>query len=345
MKMTAAELKNAIKTADFNRCFVFCGEEEYLKRFYTKELRAGILTDDAFASFNHFVFEGEKLDFTKLYDAVACPPMMTEYKLVEWHLANFDALKDADLERLGDFCRAVKDYPYSCVLFFVNAEHFNLGNMPKRPSKLYTTVCEFSDVVVFGRSTDAQLIGWIQRHIQHEGLNSDQNTCRALLSQCGRDMDILSSEIEKVCAYAKINGESAVDERMIMQVCSSVFESDAFGLTNALLARNRAQAFDNLLDMKRKKTEPTIVLGSVFRLYTEILTVASLMDEGMSQKDIAQKLKLHEYKISLYMRYVNSTSLSAIEATVRECRQIDVAAKTSVSNAYTAIERFIAARI
>ncbi len=343
--MTAAELKNAIKSADFNRCFVFCGEEEYLKRFYTKELRGAILTDEAFASFNHFVFEGEKIDFSKLYDAIASPPMMTEYKLVEWHSANFDAIKEADLEKLCEFCRAVKDYPYSSVLFFVNVEHFTVGNLPKKPSKLYTTLSECSDVIVFGRSTDAQLMGWIQRHIQHEGLNSDQNACRALLFQCGRDMDVLSSEIDKVCAYAKANGIDTVDEKMIMQVCSFVLECDAFGLENALLSRNRAQAFDNLLDLKRKKTEPTIVLGAVFKLYTEILTVASLMEDGMSQKDIAQKLRKHEYIIGLRMKYVRDTSLSAIEAIVEECRRIDISAKTSMTNAYTAIERFIAASI
>ena len=339
--MTTAELKNAIKTADFNRCFVFCGDEEYLKRYYTKELRGAIL-DDSFAEFNHFVFEGEKLDFGRIYDAVASPPMMTEYKLVEWHLVNFNSMKESDLEKFLDLCRAIKDYPYCCVLFYVSAEQINLGNLPKRPSKLYTSLCEECEVVVFERSTDAQLISWIGRHIQHEGLATDQNVCRAILSLCGSSMDILSLEIDKVCAYAKANGEDFVSEAHVMRVCSDSLESDAFGLTNAILARNKADAYDSLLDMKRKKTEPTIVLGSIFKLYTDILTVASLKEDGLSQKDIAQTLKVHEYKVGLYMKYASASSLAAIERIITACRKIDVSTKSSFSNAYTAIERFIA---
>lgn len=343
--MTTAELKNAIKTSDFNRCFIFCGEEEYLKRFYTKELRRAVLSDDSFASFNHFVFEGEKIDFSRLYDAIASPPMMTEYKLVEWHLANFNALKDTDVEKFADFCRSLSDYPYSAVLFCVGDEQFNLGNLPKRPSKLYTALDEIASVVIFGRSTDAQLISWIQRHIQHEALSCDACVCRAILAQCGHDMDVLSSEIEKVCAYAKANGMTAVSEREVALVCSSVFEGDAFGLTNAILARNKVQAFEELLDMKRKKTEPTIVLGSIFKLYSELLTVANFKEDGLSPKDISQKMKFHEYKTSLYLKYIASSSCASLEKTVTECREIDIGVKTSMINAYTAIEKFIASRI
>ena len=342
--MTTAELKNAIKTADFNRCFVFGGEEEYLKRFYIKELRRVILCDD-FASFNHFVFEGERIDFSRLYDAVASPPMMSEYKLVEWHLANFNSLKDADVQRLEDFCRDLKDYPYSCVIFSVGHEQFNVGNLPKKPTKLYNAVNEAADVIIFGRSTDAQLLAWIQRHIQHEGLSGDASVCRAILAQCGHDMDVLSSEIEKLCAYAKANGMADIDEKTVGGVCSSVTESDAFGLSNAILSRNKAQAFDALLDMKRKKIDPTIVLGSIFKIYTDINAIANLAEDGMSPKDIAQKLKYHEYKVNLNLKYARATSLSSIEKILMECKNIDVAVKTSMVNAYTAIEKFIAAYV
>lgn len=339
--MTTAELKNAIKTADFNRCFIFCGEEEYLKRYYVKTIRQEILTDEGFSLFNHFVFEGEKIDFGKLFDAISSPPMISEFKLVEWHLANFDAMKESELETLAELCRSLSAHPYCCLLFWSGEGQLSVGTLPKRPSKLYTVLSEFCSVVVFERSTEAQLIGWIQRHIKHESLEADSDVCRMLLSQCGRDMDVLSSEIDKLCAYALSNGKSTVTGEDVLRVCSSVFESDAFGLTNALLAKDRAYAFDCLLDLKRKKTEPTIVLGSIFKLFSDILAVANLAEEGFSQKDISQKLKFHEYKVGLYIKYSRKSSIAELERILSECRRIDVSVKRSMLSPYTSIEKFI----
>ena len=100
--MTAAELKGTIKDKTFSPVYIFCGEENFLKRHYRRELVRAILPDDAFDAFNHIILEGEKLDFEALADAIASPPMMADYKLVEWHLCNFSAMREGDLSRFAE---------------------------------------------------------------------------------------------------------------------------------------------------------------------------------------------------------------------------------------------------
>ncbi len=343
--MTATDLRNAIKTASFDRCFVFCGDEDYLKQFYLRELRKNILTDDSFSVFNHFKFEGEKVDYKKLYDAISSPPMMTEFKLIEWHLPNFDAMKEADLQNFSDFCEGRREFPFSCVVFISTAEQFSFGNLPKNPSHQYKVVSDCADVVVFEHSTDAQLISWIERHIVHEKLSATPIVCRTLLERVGKDMNTLALEIDKLCAYAKANGKQAITEGDVHYICASSSENDAFGLTNAILNKNKKQAFDNLLDLKRKKTEPTIVLGSLSKFYGEIFVISEFMKSGLSQSDIAKKLKLHEYKVGLYMKYITKTPQKAIEKMLSLCHEADNTIKSSMTNAYTIIERLIAENV
>ncbi|MBQ5801174.1 MAG: DNA polymerase III subunit delta [Clostridia bacterium] len=341
--MTTTDLKNAIKTADFDRCFLFCGEEDYLKQHYLRELRKAVVTDEGFAVFNHYKFEGEKIDYAKLYDAISSPPMMADFKLIEWHLANFDAMKENDLEAFFEFCREKKEYPYSTVVFFSNEDQLSLGNYPKNPSPLYKSLSNECDVVVFEHSTDAQLISWIYRHVRHEELSADEATLRSILDTVGRDMTVLSLEIQKLCAYAKQNGKSEITDSDVATVCSAGGENDAYGLTNALLSKNKRLAYENLLDLKRKKTEPTVILGSLFRFYGEVATVSGFMGASLSQADISKKLKWHEYKTSLYMKFVSKTSQSALDKMLAVCSETDSMAKSmSTLNPYTLIEIMIA---
>lgn len=343
--MTATELKNAIKATSFDRCFVFCGEEDYLKQYYLKELRRTILTDEAFEVFNHFSFEGEKINFAKLYDALSAPPMMSDFKLIEWHLADFNTMKESDVTALLDFCEEKKDYPFSCVVFSVGAERFNLGNLPKNPSELYKQLAPVADIVVFDHSTDSQLSSWINRHFAHDGFSVEGDVCRALLDRCGRDMNVLTLEIDKLCAYVKSNARDSVTERDVEYITCPSPENDAFALSNAILSKNKKAAYDSIIDMKRKKTDPSIVLGSLFKLYGEIITVSEFMRAGLSQSDISKKLRFHEYKTGLYMKYASKTSIQSLERMLSVCRDADILVKSTYTNPYTVLERLIAENI
>ena len=98
--MQIADLKAQLKSGMLMGVYIFCGEENFLKRHYMGEVRAAILTEPAFDAFNRMVFEGEKVDFARLSEAVKAPPMMAERKLVEWHLADFSAMREGDMEKL-----------------------------------------------------------------------------------------------------------------------------------------------------------------------------------------------------------------------------------------------------
>ena len=73
--MDINEFKARIKSGNLAGAYAFVGEEDYLKRFYLGELRSAIVTDEAFALFNHTVFDGEDVKLAALLDAVKSPPM------------------------------------------------------------------------------------------------------------------------------------------------------------------------------------------------------------------------------------------------------------------------------
>lgn len=338
--MTVAELKAALKKPPVP-WLLLAGEEEYLKRHYLREIRALLVPDGGFAAFNHLRFEGEVIDFGKLTDAIKTPPVFSDYKLIEWHLADFEKMRQEELSALAELCAMRDGHPGVTVVFYAEAERLSLGTNPKRPAKRYTELAELIDVVYIPKSTDAQLIGWINRHLSHEGITPTPTLARALLSRCGHSMDILANELQKLAAYAHAKGRDSLTPEDVDAVASRNFEADAFGLGNAILAGDATLAYLNLADMKNRRIAPQKILASVFHLFCDLYTVALLREEGLSPFDIHKKTGLHEYKVSLYLRAASHRTAASLGATLEKCRALDLMGKSGVAD-FSGLERLIA---
>ena len=63
--MTLNDFKAALKSGAVSGWYIFAGEEDYLKRYYRSELVKAVAPDDAFATFNHTVFDGDAMNVLK----------------------------------------------------------------------------------------------------------------------------------------------------------------------------------------------------------------------------------------------------------------------------------------
>ena len=120
MKMDINELKARIKSSRLDGCYLFAGEEDYLKRYYLSSLREAIVGDATLAAFNHSVFEGAEIDFAAITDAVKSPPVFAEYKLIEWRCPSFTKMKESDLKLLEQTLDLLEEHTYATLAFFVS---------------------------------------------------------------------------------------------------------------------------------------------------------------------------------------------------------------------------------
>ena len=338
--MQVNELKERIKKGSVLGVYLFAGEEDYLKRYYLGELRRILISDEATAPFSHFVFEGAAPDLEKMSDAVSTPSFFGGDKLIEWHNADFEKLGEKDIAALAEFAETVRQSADSTVVFFVTPDALDLGT-ERRPSKLAGRLSKILEVVDFRRSGDSALASWIRRHFSAEEISIPTSLPAAMIERVGHSMDILASEIDKLICYAKANGMTAVSEKEMDFVCIKTVESDAFSLSNAMLDGRTEDAYLYLGDMKKRKLDPIVVLSQISRLYGDMLTVAALAEEGMTQKQIAAQLKMHEYKTGLYLSAAKKCGVSALEKKLALCAEIDASLKNG-NPSYNGLERLIA---
>lgn len=342
--MTVNDFKAKMKSGDIPGWYIFAGEEEYLKRFYSNELCDKAASDPALDSFNHIIFDGADMTVSALAEAFYAPPMMADYKLVEWRHAELDKLKESDLSALEDLFSERESFSYVVFSVVASADGFDTGT-DKKPSKLLLRLSEMFGVMVFDKSTDAQLLGWLKRHFENEGIVADMEVLNAMLFRVGHSMQTLREEVTKLSAYAKANGRKQISVLDVIETCAATVECDAFAISNAIIEKNIEKAFLALSDMKQNRIEPLTVLAQLSKVYGDLLSISIFIDEGLEAKDIESIMKFHPYRLKIYMASAKKMGTARLAASLEELVKTDAAAKAGGINGYKAVEMFITQNI
>lgn len=338
--MDLEEFRLRLKDGRLGGVYIFAGEEEYLIRYYLSELRRAAVTDDSFSVFNNPVYDGEDVDFATLMEDVKAPPMMADFKLIEWRHADFSAMKEKELSALESLCEMVSSEEYAAVAFTAVGEALDLGT-PKRPSQFVKKFGVKINILNFPRSSDNQLYGWLKKHFDAERVGVDLETLRALVARSGHSMEVLSREVDKLAALAHSRGLGAVNVAMVEEVSSSTPESDTFALSNALIDRNRQSAYRALEEMRHRRVDPTVIFGMLSRTVGDMLSVAMLLDEGLGLSDVETELRMNAYKLKLYAQAKARYTTAKIFEMQGELTRMDAESKYGGISGYEAVEIFI----
>ncbi len=341
---------NILKESDFRKelkasatgGYLFFGEEDYMKSASIRMARQSVAeADPAMAAFNDIHLDG--LDFTTsaFLDTLAAPPMGGSRKVITVTGMNFNTMRASDVDKLCEALAEIRDYPCNLVIFSAAADELDGGNLPKKPSDILTTLGEYLCPVYFERNTPAKLAGWVQKHYLHNGAQASPAICQFTVEFCGRNMFTLAGEIDKVSFYVLSKGRNTVTEEDIRIAAIPAMEYDAFAFTNAIMERRRADALDILTDLKLRRVEPLYVLSEVSRVVCDLMAIRTMSDGGRTATEIASALKMHEYRVSLYLKQARKTDVELLRSAVTACQNADRALKRSAGDGYGVIERVI----
>ena len=338
--MDITTLKAELKNGNASGIYIFAGEEDYLIRYYLRSLREKVTGDEAFAVFNNPIFDGNEIDFGAIIEAVKAPPMMNDYKLVEWRHADFTSLRENGLEQLEQLVAVCEEHPYSIVAFTADEDGLDFGT-PKKPSAFIKRFDKQLKILRFEKSTENQLYAWLKKHFDAQGITVGLDTVKALVFRSGRSMDVLVGEVDKLCALAHARGKSSVTPEDVNEVCSSTPECDTFALSNAILDRNKPQAYLALEEMKLRRVDHTIVMGMIARVFDDLISVSHLLDEGLGALEIEEVLGMNKYKLKIYISAAKKYGTERLAVIVNDLARVDADSKFGGVTGYTAVELFL----
>ena len=339
--MELNSFKAKIKSDNLSGCYIFTGEEDYLKKYYLSTLRSACISDDAFSAFNHVVFDGGEIDFAEILDAVKAPPIFERYKLVEWRYGSFNKLNESALDAFLSVLEVVNESDYAVLAFIVGEGEIDLGTA-KKPSKLVKSLDGKVNILNFDKQSDSQLLSWLKKHFDKEEISVTPDVLEALLFRSGHTMSVLANEVDKLSYMLKSRGENTLTRAHIEECASSTVECDTFALSNAVLNRDKKGAYLALEEMKMERGDPIMIMGMLSKVYSELSSVVFLLSDGVSQADIAATLKMNIYKLQKYVTAAKKYPRERIAKIVNELARVDVEAKYGGIMGYSAIDIFVA---
>ena len=337
--------------------YLFFGEEDFMKSRYADRLQEAVAGGDALSA---IAIEGMELTAPALSEALGSVSMFGGRRFVRVDHApagtwkkktkkaadgETDGEDDGSDGLLDDYLaifESVAGDPDVVYCLTVDSGAADFGDVAKnKPTALYKKLTEHLTPVYFGAKGGAQLRKWIERHFLAAGLNADYDAAETLISISGQDMFTLKGECEKLVAYAKAKGAPSVTSDMVRNVASPTLVEEAFELSNAIINGDKKKALHALYGAKMRREEPIMVMGLVSKTIADMLAASVYASAGLSVGEVAKKLKIHEYRATLYLRSVGSDP-SATEAALRRCLEADRQLKSTMHD-FTPIERMICA--
>ncbi len=333
--------RQSLKDKAFRGIYIFGGEEQYLVKYYLGELRrAAVGEGTGLEVFNNPTYDGDDVDFGAIAEAIKAPPMMSDFKLIEWRHADFSSMKEKELDALEELVTLVAEYPYSIVAFTATPEGLDIGSA-RRPSKFAQRFGKLVNIFDFEKSTETQLYSWLKKHFDADGVGVTLDVLRELVFSSGRSMEVLVREVAKLSALAHARGQRELTVDDVHEVASKTPESDTFALSNAITERNKQKAYQALEEMKYRRVDTTVIFAMISRTYDELLSVSIMLGEGCGAAEIESLLKLHPNRTRHVIAAAKKYSEERLREIVSTLSRVDADSKFGGVTGYTAVELFI----
>ena len=169
--------------------------------------------------------------------------------------------------------------------------------------------------------------------------NIDYKTIQLFLNRVGTNPLIIQSEINKIKIY-KGNDKNITDED-ITKLTTKLIEIDIFKLIDYIVKKDREKALELYYEMLKMNEEPikiVVILANQFRIMYQS---KELLKKGYSEKDIANILKIHPYRVKLAIQNSRNYTSEMLLKQLNNLADIDIGIKTGTLNKNLALELFI----
>lgn len=321
--------------------YLLHGEDEFSRTEAVAHLRQKLATDDpAMADLNTTFLDGRQLAMGELRHACDTIPFMSDRRLVivQGLLGRLaasgrsnkgakvtsegePAWKRAFLAELGEYLPAL---PPTTRLILLESKKLPGGNPIL---KLARTKGEESGFFVraFSLPKEGELAGWIRRRTRDKGGKISQQAVVMLAALVGRDLRLLDQEIDKLLLYTD-GKEIAVDD--VRSLVSRAREASIFDLVDAIGLCQTDRALRLLHAMLEDLAVPLYLLSMIARQIRILLQISELQGQGLGEREIATRLKLHPFVAKKGLAQVRSFDKEQLRAAHNRLVETDWSIKT-----------------
>lgn len=316
-------IREHIKNGTFSTCYLLFGKDDYMIHLYTNKLIHAIVAEDD--SMNYQVFRNEIPSANEVREIAETVPFFADRRLI--------AIYDSGwFKKENTFSAFIPDIPETTTLLFIESN-------VEKTSELYKAVKENGYVSEMNGLSDEELKLFIASTLKKSNLSISPSAAEYLLERVGSDMNLLSTEVEKLASYCLGNVEVTVSD--IRKVTSVISEGQIFAMMDAIMNNDRKKATSLYAELLSAQEKPLRILYNLTNTFFSFYKVLSFADTGMSQDDIASNLSLRPFVVKKYIRLKKRWSYERILSAVKEGNEMEQKVKSGDLEEHMAVEMFL----
>ena len=325
-------LRAHIKAQSFLPCYLFVGEEDYLKKLYLDKI-VDAAADKAFASFNVECFDGKGLDLRDVFEHAATMPMMADRRVIVVDDMKLDPIGSRDLQMLTDGLSSLPDTAIVLFLQTLNPVSKKTGKKVRDLFQKYGAVCELQ------KRTGQELYRPLIASASKQGCSLSSAMAQYLVSCVGDDFHMLIQELQKVCAYAQ--GE--ITKAHIDAVATKTLDAKVYGLSRFLLQQDFDKAYGVLDTLLQMRVEPHYILSALNGAYIDLYRAKVAVGCGGNVQSIVGPYgyKGREFAIQNAARDASKLTLPQIRRALETLKEADRKLKSTGESGALVLEQLI----
>lgn len=280
------DLKRQIKDRQMNNCYLFFGEEEYLKQFYIKKICSKFVTAGS-ETFSLRKYDGKENTFDDVFEGAQSMPFMSEYCVVIAHDFPLDSLNSEQKEQLKAFLDGQPDT--SITIFWMDS--INLSSKNAKHKWVIDTFVQKAAAVDFVKYTRSGLCKTVIGYAAKQGCPMQSAAANYLIDITGDSLNILFNETQKAASFAGQGNE--ITKEHIDEVAVRSLEARVYDLSKFILNGNSRSALELLHTLMQNKAEPIDVFAVILMSFVDIYRAKTALSGG---ENATYPAKLFDYK-------------------------------------------------
>ena len=192
-----------------------------------------------------------------------------------------------------------------------------------RSDALAKTVAAVGRVLSYDAPKPRDLPAWVRTQFEGLGGTIEPDAARALVEIVGDDLAALATEADKITIWA---GGRAVSRADVEGLAAPAREATAWAITDAWGDRE-AGALVAAGEAELERREPFAIAMRLAAHVTLVRAVKVLSEEGLAAREIAKRVKLHEFRVRKAVGHADRYSQEELDAAIVRLAALDAALK------------------
>ncbi|MCK5807181.1 MAG: DNA polymerase III subunit delta [Mycoplasmataceae bacterium] len=223
------------------------------------------------------------------------------------------------LSKKGDYDSFIESIAKSdsVLIFYIETE------VDSNQSDLFNWLIKNAKSKKFTKLNDRGVIPFIRDYISNKGGDISNSASIALSEVLPNNARLITTELDKL-----LSENNSITQEMVSISVGNYLKEDTFAFVNAIAALD-STAIIMAYNKKKANGEPiTTLIGQISSTLSLSLTVSAYRKQGMLNKDIADKMRVHIFRIKKAGELLNKTSPEFIKNLIVSLANLDGEIKT-----------------